>query len=290
MNMTKTFLLMLGLTGLLVLIGKAVGGSGGMIVAFGFAVVMNFGSYWFSDKIVLRMYRAQPVDEAEAPELYRTVERLTQQASLPMPKLYVIPTDTPNAFATGRNPRHAAVAVTEGLLQRLGQDEVEAVLAHELAHVKNRDILISTIAATMAGAIMMIANIARWGMMFGGSGRSDDDEGGGAPALIGMLLAIVVAPIAALLIQMAISRAREYQADASGAHISGRPMSLAHALTKLERDAAAVPMAAGQATAHMFIVNPLTGQQAMSLFRTHPATEDRVARLEAIAQSGGLSA
>ena len=290
MNMTKTFLLMLGLTGLLVLIGKAVGGSGGMIVAFGFAVVMNFGSYWFSDKIVLRMYRAQPVDEAEAPELYRTVERLTQQASLPMPKLYVIPTDTPNAFATGRNPRHAAVAVTEGLLQRLGQDEVEAVLAHELAHVKNRDILISTIAATMAGAIMMIANIARWGMMFGGSGRSDDDEGGGAPALIGILLAIVVAPIAALLIQMAISRAREYQADASGAHISGRPMSLAHALTKLERDAAAVPMAAGQATAHMFIVNPLTGQQAMSLFRTHPATEDRVARLEAIAQSGGLSA
>jgi len=290
MNMTKTFLLMLGLTGLLILIGKAVGGSGGMIVAFGFAVVMNFGSYWFSDKIVLRMYRAEPVDESQAPDLYRMVERLTREASLPMPKVYMIPTDTPNAFATGRNPQHAAVAVTKGLLQRLGPDEIEGVVAHELAHVKNRDILISTIAATMAGAIMMIANIARWGMMFGGVGRSDDDEGGGAPALIGMLLAIIVAPIAALLIQMAISRAREYQADASGAHISGRPLSLAHALAKLERDAAASPMPASQATAHMFIVSPLTGRQMLGLFSTHPATEERVARLEAIAQSSGLGA
>jgi len=290
MNMTKTFLLMLGLTGVLVLLGRLAGGTTGMIMAFGVAVVVNFGSYWFSDKIVLSMYRAKPVDETQAPELYRIVERLTKQANLPMPKIYVIPTDTPNAFATGRNPQHAAVAVTQGLLQRLGPDEIEGVLAHELSHVKNRDILICTIAATLAFAIMMISNIARFGMMFGGVARSDDDEGGGVPALIGMLLAIIVAPIAALLIQMAISRSREYQADASGAYMSGRPLGLAHALVKLERDAAAAPMQANQATAHLFIVNPLSGRQALSLFRTHPATEDRVARLEAIAQSGGLSA
>ena len=288
MNTTKTFFLMAALTALCVLVGHLIGGRNGMFVAFAIAAVMNFVSYWFSDKLVLSMYGAQRIEEGDAPELHRAVARLTRQAGLPMPKLYVIPTDAPNAFATGRNPSHAAVAVTQGLLERLSPDEIEGVLAHELGHVKHRDILIGTIAATMAGAIMIFASMARWAMLFGGTGRSDDDDGGGLPAMVGMLVAVIVAPLAAMLIQMAISRSREFQADASGAYTSGRPLSLANALIKLENDATAAPMQANQATAHMFIVNPLTREAFSSLFRTHPPTSERVAKLREIAASHGL--
>ncbi|MDO8588823.1 MAG: zinc metalloprotease HtpX [Armatimonadota bacterium] len=288
MNTTKTVALMAALTALIVLVGNVAGGRVGMMYAFVIAVVMNFGSYWFSDKIVLSMYGAKPIGEADAPELYRTVNRLTREAGIPMPKLYSIPTDTPNAFATGRNPSHAAVAVTEGILRSLKPDELEGVIAHELSHVKNRDILIGTIAATMAGVIMMVASMARWAAMFGGM-RSDDDDRGGLPGIIGLLFAMIVAPIAALGIQMWISRTREYEADHSGALISGRPLSLANALIKLENDATAVPMQASQATAHMFIVNPLTAQSFAGLFRTHPPTAERVAKLRAFAESRGVT-
>jgi heat shock protein HtpX len=280
MNTLKTGILLAGLTMLVVWIGRMLGGPTGMVWAFGFALIMNAVSYWYSDKIVLKMYRAQPVTESEAPDLYGLVGRLAGEAGLPMPKLYVIPDESPNAFATGRNPSHAAVAVTQGLLRILDREEVAGVLAHELAHVKNRDILISTIAATMAGAIMMVASMARWGMMLGGYGRSDDDEGGGGIAL---LVAMIVAPIAALMIQMAISRSREYQADASGAQISGKPLGLANALLKLEQGAQHVPSQANPATAHMFIVNPLRGGGIGSLFSTHPSVPDRVNRLRAMA-------
>ena len=283
MNALKTGVLLAALTMLIVWIGRMFGGPAGMILAFGFALIMNAVSYWYSDKIVLRMYRAQPVSEAEGPELHALVQRLTREAGLPMPKLYVIPNEMPNAFATGRNPQNAAVAVTQGMMRILGRDEVEGVIAHELAHVKNRDILIATIAATLAGAIMMMASIARWGMILGGYGGRDDRDGGG----FGLLIAVIVAPIAALMIQMAISRSREYQADATGARISGKPLGLANALVKLENAANHIPSQASPATAHMFIVNPLRGGGIASLFSTHPRTPDRVNRLEAIARRMG---
>ena len=261
------------------LIGGYFGGRGGVVLAFIFAMVMNFGSYWFSDKIVLRMYRAQEVTEAEAPELYHMVKTLALKASLPMPRVYIVPGDTPNAFATGRNEQHAVVAVTEGILRILNRDELEGVIAHELTHIKNRDILIGSIAATLAGAIVMLANMAQWAAIFGGA-RGDDDEGGGG--ILGLIAMAILAPIAATVIQMAVSRSREYMADDGGAKISGKPYGLAGALEKLSRASQAVPMDANPSTAHMFIVNPLTGRSLMSLFSTHPPIEERIARLRSM--------
>lgn len=280
MNYFKTGLLLIVLTLLFVWIGKLIGGQSGMIIAFALALAMNGISYWFSDKIVLAMYHAQPVDAAEAPRLHSIVTELTQRVNLPMPKLYIIPEDTPNAFATGRDPQHAAVAVTSGLLNLLNEREIRGVLAHELSHVNNRDILISTIAATIAGAIMMIANMARFAAWFG-IGRSDDGEEGGG--MLGFLLAIIVAPLAATLIQMAISRSREYAADASGAKMSRDPLALASALEKLAQGAAMIPGDIRPSTAHMFIVNPLAGG-LMRLFSTHPPIPERVKRLAAMAE------
>ncbi|OGV95363.1 MAG: protease HtpX [Nitrospinae bacterium RIFCSPLOWO2_02_FULL_39_110] len=275
MNTMKTVLLMTGLTLLLVLAGSAFGGKNGMVMAFAFACIMNIGTYWFSDKIVLAMYRARKVSEAEAPELHRIVRELSIRAGVPMPKVYTIDNNTPNAFATGRNPEHAAVAVTTGIMNLLERDELSGVLGHELAHIKHRDILIGTIAATVAGAISMLANMAQWTMMFGG--RRDEREGG--HPLMAMVM-MIFAPIAAMLIQMAISRSREYLADEGGAKISGNPLSLARALGKLQRGVQIMPMNANPATAHMFIVNPLTGGGLLALFSTHPPIEERVRRLE----------
>jgi heat shock protein HtpX len=280
-NLFKTAVLLAALTSLVVLIGNAVGGQQGMVIAFLLAIAMNFGSYWFSDRIVLAAYRAQPVDEAQAPDLYRIVRRLTTKAGIPMPKVYVIPTDTPNAFATGRNPQHAAVAVTEGIMRMLDDEELEGVIAHELSHVKNRDTLTMTIAATLAGVITYLAQMAQWAAMFGGS-RRDDEEGSGGGA-IGAILMAILAPIAAMLIQMAISRAREFQADASGAQLSGRPWGLAKALEKMDMASKVAPMDATPATAHLFIVNPLRGEGLMNLFATHPPIQERIARLRAMA-------
>jgi len=280
-NLIKTGILLAALTSLVVLIGGAVGGQQGMLIAFIFAAVMNFGSYWFSDRIVLSMYGAQPIDEAQAPDLYRIVRRLTTKAGIPLPRVYLIPGDTPNAFATGRNPEHAAVAVTEGIMRMLDDEELEGVLAHELSHVRNRDTLTMTIAATLAGVITYLAHMAQWAAIFGG-GRRDEDEGGGG-GMIGALLMAILAPIAALLIQMAISRAREFQADASGAHLVGRPWGLAKALEKLEMASRMAPMNATPATAHLFIVNPLRGEGLAGLFSTHPPIQERIARLRAMA-------
>jgi heat shock protein HtpX len=284
MNRFKTFILMLVLTGIFILVGTAIGGRSGAIYAFVFAGLMNFIMYWFSDKIVLRMYRAQQVTQGEAPELYGIVAELTSKASLPMPKVYIIDNDTPNAFATGRNPEHAAVAVTSGILRILSKEELMGVIGHELSHIQHRDILISTIAATMAGAISMLASMARWGAIFG-VGRSDDEEGGGGGNFLFVLLFTMVGSVAAMLIQMAISRSREYLADEGGAHLS-HPLSLAKALGKLDMAAQRNPMEANPSTAHMFIVNPLTGGGVLSLFRTHPPTEERIARLEEMARTG----
>ncbi len=282
MNLFKTTILMVALTGLLLIIGQVVGGESGMIFALVMAGAMNFFSYWFSDKIVLAMYRAKEVDRNSAPRLYSIVERLTQKVGMPMPRVYIMQIDSPNAFATGRNPRHAAVAATSGILRILSDEELEGVLAHELGHVRNRDILISSIVATMAGAIMWIAWMARWAAIFGRyGGGGDDDEGGGN--IIALLLMVIVAPIAATIIQLAISRSREYAADAAGAEISDKPLSLASALRQLETGAEARPMDAKPASAHLFIVNPLRGRGVMSLFRTHPPTEERIRRLEQIA-------
>ena len=281
MNRFKTTLLLSLLTVLLVVMGGAIGGKGGMIIAFGMAAVMNFGSYWFSDKIVLRMYRAQEITRNENPTFYDMVARLAQRAGLPMPKVYIIPDQSPNAFATGRNPSHAAVAATEGILRILTPEELEGVMAHELGHVKNRDILVSTIAATFAGAISMIGNMLQWGAMMG-AGR-DDEEGGGLGGMIGSLAMAILAPLMAMLIQMAVSRSREYLADATGAEISGKPRALASALGKLQQASRMIPMGAQTpATAHMFIVNPLTGGSLMNLFSTHPPMEERIARLQAM--------
>ncbi len=283
MNQVKTVLLLGLLTALLMMAGQAVGGRDGMLVGLLFAALMNLGAYWFSDRIVLAMYRAKPADESSHPHLVSLVRELTVNAGLPMPKVYVIPTMTPNAFATGRDPQHAAVAATEGIMRLLNREELAAVMAHELAHVKHRDTLISAIAATIAGAIGYLAHIARWGMIFAGGSR--DRENGGANA-IAMLLTIIVMPIAAMLVQMAISRSREFLADEGGARISGNPLALASALAKLERGVEAVPMEAEPATAHMFIVNPLRGGGMLSLFSTHPPTAQRIARLEEMARRG----
>jgi heat shock protein HtpX len=280
-NTLKTTALLAALTVLFILLGNMLGGEQGMVIAFVFAGLMNFASYWWSDKIVLWMYGAREVSEAEAPEFHALVRRLAQRAGLPMPRVYLIATDTPNAFATGRNPEHAAVAATEGVLRLLTTDELEGVMAHELGHVRNRDILISTVAATLAGAIMVLARMAQWAAFFGGGRGSDDDEGG-AGGIVSMLALAILAPLAAMLIQMAISRSREYQADASGAQISRKPWALADALEKLERASSVMPMNANPATAHMFIVNPLSGSSILNLFSTHPPMEARVARLRAM--------
>lgn len=283
MNYFKTFLLMLVLTGLFIIVGSAIGGKNGAVIAFVFAALMNFVAYWFSDKIVLKMYGAKEVSQSEASDLYRIVSELTSKASMPMPKIYIMENDTPNAFATGRNPEHAAVAVTTGLMRILSKEELTGVIGHELSHIKHRDILISTIAATLAGAISMLASMARWGAIFGG-GRSDG-EGRGGGNIIFVLITTMVASIAAMLIQMAISRSREYLADAGGAHLS-HPLSLSKALGKLHMAAHRIPMEANPSTAHMFIVNPLSGGGVLSLFSTHPPIEERVARLEEMARTG----
>ena len=278
-NIFKTGLLLAVLTAMLVVIGGAIGGQQGMVVAFVLALAMNVFSYWFSDKMVLAMYHAQPIDERQAPELHAMVRRLAQRAQIPMPRVYLIPGDTPNAFATGRNPEHAVIAVTEGILRILDQDELEGVLAHELSHVKNRDVLISTIAATLAGAITYLAHMAQWSAFFGG--RRDDEDGGGSNP-IAMIAMAIIAPIAAMLVQMAVSRAREFQADATGARLAGRTWGLSKALEKLQMAQQVVPMDANPATAHLFIVNPLSGQAFMNLFSTHPPLEERITRLRAM--------
>jgi heat shock protein HtpX len=275
-NGIKTVLLLGLMSGLVLALGDWLGGSNGLVIAFVFAAIMNLGSYWFSDKLVLSMYRAQPVGP-EHP-LYRMVERLTQRASLPMPKVYIIPDPSPNAFATGRNPSHAAVAATQGILEALSEHELEGVIAHELAHVKHRDILISSVAATMAAAIMMIARMAHFAALFGGyGGRGDDRDRGNNP--IALLAMVILAPLAAFLIQMAISRSREFAADAGGASIAGTPYGLADALRKIDAISKRVPLDANPATAHMFIVKPFTGGGLMSLFSSHPPTEARIRAL-----------
>jgi heat shock protein HtpX len=279
MNTLKTMILMVSLSLILVWAGAAFGGRSGMTMALMFALMLNLFSYWFSDKIVLKMYRAREVRENEAPDLYSSVRRLAQKAEIPMPKVYIIDQDQPNAFATGRNPGHAAVAVTTGIMRILTREELEGVIGHELAHVKHRDILIGTIAATIAAAISYLAQMAQWAMIFGG--RSDDDEGGSP---IAALVMMIVGPIAAMLIQMAISRSREYSADEGGARIAGNPRYLAEALKKLNMASQKIPMDAKPATAHMFIVNPLSGRGIVKLFSTHPPIEERIARLEALAR------
>lgn len=278
MNTLKTTFLLTALTLLLLFFGKALGGNAGMTTALIMAGIMNLGSYWFSDRIVLAMYRAKEVTDAEAPRLYGITRQLAMKANLPMPKVYIIPGMSPNAFATGRNPQHAAVAATEGILKMLNDEELEGVMAHELAHVGNRDILISSIVATIAGAISMLANMAQFAAMFGGRDR----ERGGNPMV--MIAMAIIAPIAAMLVQMAISRSREYQADDYGAMICGKPLALASALKKLHMGVAAIPMEANAATAHMFIVSPLTGGGLMSLFSTHPPMEERVKKLEELSR------
>lgn len=277
MNTLKSTLLLVGLMLVLVLVGERVGGERGMILAFLLSVAMNFTAYFFSDKIALAMYRAQPVTREQLPRAYEVVERLAAKEGLPMPKIYVLPTESPNAFATGRNPQHASVAVTHGILELLTDEELEGVLAHELGHVKNRDILTSSIAATLAGAITMIARMGYWASLFGGFGgrESRDREGGG----LGALLMIIVAPIAATLIQLAVSRSREYEADSTGAHTTGNPYALASALQKLENYSKRLPLQASPSTAHLFIVAPLLGGGFGNLFSTHPPTRERIRRL-----------
>jgi heat shock protein HtpX len=280
-NTFKTGFFLILLTLLIMAVGRYFGGEQGMVIAFVFAIIMNAGSYWFSDKIVLKIYKAREVSSLEDPELHSIVTELAHKAHITKPRVYVIPTETPNAFATGRNPDHAAVAVTQGIRRILNREELEGVLAHELSHVKNRDILISSVAATLAGVIMMLASWARWAAIFGGFGRSDDDDSGG---LVGFLVAAVLAPIAAMLIQLAISRSREYLADATGAKMVGNPRGLASALEKLEVASKKIPMNATPSTAHMFIVNPLSGRSLFNLFSTHPPIEERVKRLRSMSR------
>jgi heat shock protein HtpX len=286
MNGFRTTILLAALTALVVWIGQMVGGPNGAVLALIIAGAMNFFSYWFSDKIVLKMYGAQEITANDDPELYGLVQDLTTRAGLPMPRVYIIPEETPNAFATGRNPEHAAVAVTQGIRRILNKRELAGVLGHELSHVKHRDILISSIAATLAGAISYLAYMAQWGMMFGG-GR-DREEGGGGGNILSLLFMMIVAPLAAMLIQMAVSRSREYGADDGGAKVTGDPLALASALRKLQMGAQNIPLqvndATANATAHMFIVNPLTGGGLANLFSTHPPMEERIARLEAMAK------
>lgn len=276
MNEFKTTLLLAGLTGLLLFLGNLLGGHQGMVFALIFAAVMNIGAYWFSDKLVLKMYKAEPVEPNHP--LYQLVAQLAKRGNLPMPKVYIIPTNTPNAFATGRNPQHAAVAATQGLIKRLTHEELMGVMAHEMSHVKHHDTLISAIAATIGGAIAMLASMAQWAMIFG---SNRNNQGGGS--VVGSLLAMILAPIAASLIQMAVSRSREYSADKAGAKLCGNPLWLASALRKLEAANEQAPIEKAQthpATAHLFIVNPLSGQKLKSLFSTHPATEERIRRLK----------
>ena len=281
-NSFKTVVLMASMMGLLLFLGQALGGANGLVMAFIFSLLMNFGAYWFSSKIVLMSYRAREVTEAESPRLYGIVQRLAAQAQLPMPKVYILPGETPNAFATGRNPEHAAVAATEGILSMLNNEEMEGVIGHELAHVKHRDILLSTIVATLAGTITFVARMAMYATIFTGSSRNRENSNP-----IGGIAMIILAPIAAMLIQFAVSRSREFAADEGGAQISGHPLGLANALRKLEAGAAQIPMEnAGTATAHMFIVNPLSGGGIAKLFSTHPPTEERIERLEQIAMGG----
>jgi heat shock protein HtpX len=280
MNNIKTLFLLVTLTLVLVWAGGALGGKQGMTIALIFALAMNFISYWFSDKIVLKMYRAKQVTEAEAPELYSIVRSLVQKAGMPMPKVYIMNQDQPNAFATGRNPKHAAVAVTTGILRILTREELQGVIGHELAHIKHRDILIGTIAATIAGAISYLAQMAQWAMIFGGH-RGDDDDGGSPIAAFVMM---IVGPIAAMIIQMAISRSREYAADSGGAEIAGNPRYLAGALRKLHMASQQIPMHANPATSHMFIVKPFSGRGFLKLFSTHPPIEERIARLESMSR------
>jgi len=276
-NALKTALLLGLLTGFMILVGDWLGGQRGMVMALGLAAVMNFVSYFFSDRIALMTYRAQPVTREELPRVYEVVERITQRQGLPMPKIYVIPTESPNAFATGRNPSHASVAVTHGILGLLDDEELEGVLAHELGHVRNRDILISSIAATLAGAITILARMAYWGALFGGFGGRDREERGGGG--IGALFMLILAPFAAMLIQLAVSRSREYQADETGAHFTGNPYALARALQKLDAYSKRVPMVASPSSAHLFIVQPLLGMNFASLFSTHPPIRKRIERL-----------
>ncbi len=287
-NQLKTTLLLAVMTAFIMIVGNLLGGRQGMIIALVLAAGMNFFSYWYSDKIVLKMYQAREVGPQQAPELYETVQTLSRRADLPMPKVYIIPKEAPNAFATGRNPENAVVAVTQGLMNLMNRQEVTGVLAHELAHVKNRDILIGTIAATMAAAIMMMASMARWSAIFGG-GHRDDNNGGGMGA-IGMIAMSIIAPMAAMIIQMAVSRSREYLADATGAQIAGNPEGLAQALEKLGADSRRIPMDANPSTAHMFIVNPLSGKGLQSLFSTHPPVSERISRLRGIRPQSGPSA
>jgi heat shock protein HtpX len=280
----KTTILLAALTGIIMLIGGMLGGRGGLVIAFIFAIGMNFFSYWFSDKMVLRAYHAQPLDQSNAPELYGIVSELAESARIPMPRLYLIDSDTPNAFATGRNPRHAAVAVTRGIMRICSREELKGVIGHELSHVINRDILISSVAATLAGVVMFIGSMARWGAIFGGFGGRDEDERGG---LFGLIFMALVAPLAAAMIQLAISRTREYQADASGARLTHNPLLLANALRKLEAANERMPMPdASPSTAHLFIVNPLSAEGIQRMFSTHPPIEERIRRLEQMAHSG----
>jgi heat shock protein HtpX len=280
MNLIKTAALLGTLTALFLFIGYLIGGRDGMMIALAFALISNFSAYWWSDKIVLRMYNAQPLTESQAPELFRIVRALAQRDGLPMPAVYIIPEESPNAFATGRDPQHAAVAVTEGTMRLLDSEELAGVLGHELSHVKHRDTLITTVAATIAGALSMVTNIAMWGMLLGGGRSRDDDDGGSWLGLIG----IILAPIAAAIIQMAVSRSREYSADESGALVSGRPLALAGALQKIEAWSQRVPMREGTpATASLFIINPFKAGGIAQLFSTHPPTEERIHRLQALA-------
>lgn len=282
-NIFKTMFLLTALTLLMMLLGHTLGGEQGMILAFGIACVMNFVAYWFSDQMVLSAYRAQPLSETDSPEIYKIVRDLADQAKIPMPRIYLIPSSSPNAFATGRNPKNAVVAVTEGIITMLNREEMKAVLGHELGHVIHRDILISTITATLAGAITMFANMARWSLMFGGSRR----EGERSQNPIVLLLMVILVPIAATLIQLAVSRSREYHADETGARLCGNPLHLASALRRIESGAKLYGMrGADPSTAHLFIVNPLTGKSFAQLFSTHPPVEERVARLEEMAAGG----
>lgn len=288
-NTFKTTALLGLLTGLFVVIGGAIGGQTGMVIALLFAVAMNMGAWWFSDSLALRMNGAREVSPAEAPELHAMVEQLSARAGIPKPRVYLIDSETPNAFATGRSPAKGAVAVTTGIARMLNRDELAGVVAHELAHIKHRDTLISSVAASVGGAITMLADMAMWGLMFSGLGGSDDDEGG-IGEMVGGLLMIILAPIAAMIIQLAISRSREYQADAGGARILGDPLPLASALEKLEWAAGRVPMQANPSTAHLYIVNPLAGGGLSNLFRTHPLTAERVSRLRAMVGRASLAA
>lgn len=281
MNVFKTVFFLTLLTLLLIVVGDFIGGRSGMIIAFGIALLMNFFSYWFSDKIVLRMYGAKEASPQDYPKLHKIIQNLATRADIPKPKVYIIPAETPNAFATGRSPAHASVAVTEGIMRILSDDELEGVVSHELSHVHNRDTLIMTVVATVAGAIYVLANMARWAAILGGVGGRNNSRGGGNP--IALLIIAIIAPIVAMLIQLAISRSREYMADESGAKLCGRPLSLANALRKLYNSSRQVPMRANPTTAHMFIVNPLTGGGLTNLFSTHPPIERRIARLEELA-------